>query len=278
MNKVVTIASALALSLGVSAANAASVEYIIEGGNWTNTQTWNNNANGTIGTFVYDNGANPGCPLFGGVPTCFPPFSEWRTPAGVGIAEADIPDATGTYSGTIIADDVTREVTGGSLIITGLIADQVVVGPNSWWLRTWTNVTINLETGLSTVGAVGCFQSGTAPAGCNMGVIQGQPGAFNLAAGFETVGGCLFTLPDPPGEAVLCQAPFDGLARFAAEFDAASGILSLFKEGRNQATSPTGTDLAYNFEISVVPVPAAVWLFGSALGLMAALRRRRMIA
>ena len=40
------------------------------------------------------------------------------------------------------------------------------------------------------------------------------------------------------------------------------------------STSTTGYDFVFQIAASAVPVPAAVWLFGSALGLMGAMRRR----
>ena len=42
-------------------------------------------------------------------------------------------------------------------------------------------------------------------------------------------------------------------------------------------TSTTGYDFVFQIASAVVPVPAAVWLFGSAVGLMGAMRRRKSV-
>jgi hypothetical protein len=265
--KKLILATALALTAGV--ATAATTPYIINSGAWTSTQTWNNNANGDAGFFVYDNGEAVGCPLLSGAPFCAFTFD---TDAGVAQSQPII--MNGTYSGTMIVDDVTGQVVGGSLVVTGSIADQVVVGNNSWWLRVWTDLTIDFATGQSTVGSTACFRTALAPANCFPAVSAGQPAAFNLLAGFEGPGGTgapYNPATDGPDNA--------GAARLAAAFDAGTGVLALFKEGRN-AAFPSGSDLGYNFTLNttVVPVPAAVWLFASALGLMGFLRRRATAA
>jgi hypothetical protein len=272
--KKLILATALALTAGV--ASAATTPYIINSGAWTSTQTFNNNADGAPSFFTYDNGENVGCPLLGGVPFCGFTFN---TDAGVAQSQPII--MNGTYGGSLIVDDATGQVVGGTLVVTGSIADQVVVGNNSWWLRVWTDLTIDLATGQSTVGSTACFRTALAPANCFPGVSAGQPAAFNLLAGNETPGGPREACQDP--NATGC--PFnpalesDGLARFAATFDAETGLLALFKEGRNAAT-PAGSDIGYNFTLNttVVPVPAAVWLFASALGLMGFIRRRATAA
>ena len=227
----------------MGAANGASVLYNINGGNWDFTQTWNDNANGTVGTRVYDNGETVGCPLFGGAPTCAPPFVQWTTGGGVA---AEPPTMAGIYGGSLTVDDLTGEVTGGSLVVSGLIADQVVVNGNSWWLRIWEDLSIDFDTGLSSAASVSCFQTASPPIGCDDGITESQLFAFNLLGGFETKGECFIGGVIP---ATACVAPVDGLARFAAQFDANTGILRLFVEGRSAGLNPGGSDISYDFTI-----------------------------
>jgi len=61
-----------------------------------------------------------------------------------------------------------------------------------------------------------------------------------------------------------------------ANFDAVAGIDSLVLSITKSRDNPeAGQFLRMNFKYQVVPVPAAVWLFGSALGLLGWVRRRQ---
>jgi hypothetical protein len=258
MKKLLLVTS-LALVSGV----ASAASYTVTGGNFTSITNWNNNADASVNsTLLYDNGDAAPCVTLSGA--CNGAFS-WTDDASVPQA---VPAFSGTYGGTIETDGG-GNVTGGSLVISGIIGDQVQVGNNSWWLRAWNNVSINLATGDGTVGSIACYRTPFAPAACVPGVTASMPSAFDLAAGFETKGGCV--IDD------TCVEPIDGAARVAAAFNAGTGVLTLFKEGRS-ASQPTGTDTLYEFQLTasevVVPVPAAVWLFGSALGLLGWVRRR----
>ena len=202
------------------------------------------------------------------------PAFAWKEDGDPPLPEKEgLEPFTGVIGGTIITDDVTGEVTGGQLVITGTIGDQVIVGTNSWWLRIWEDVTIDLGTGASTVGSIDCARSDFSPANCTPGVTSGQPTAFDLAAGAPTPGACL--LPGGSNDDDPACGP-DGPPQPLAAFDAESGLLTLFVEGRSAEENPDGTDLTYQFTVqtSVIPVPAAVWLFGSALGLLGWMRRR----
>jgi hypothetical protein len=214
--------------------------YTITSGAWTSTQTWNNNANGDLGFFVYDNGEDAGCPLLGGNPFCAFTFNTDE-----GVAQSQPIIISGTYSGTLEVDSATGLVVGGSLVVTGSIADQVVVGNNSWWLRVWNDLSIDFATGQSTVSSTSCFRTSLAPANCFPAVSAAQPAAFNLLAGFEGPAGT-----GAPYNAATDGPDDAGSARLTATFDASTGVLALFKEGRN-AAQPAGSDLGYNFTLQV---------------------------
>ncbi|MBT8443858.1 MAG: VPLPA-CTERM sorting domain-containing protein [Gammaproteobacteria bacterium] len=266
------LATALALTTGV----ASAATLTITGGNWDSSTTWNNNAPGDPNTtFIYQNGDAIPTPQLGGVPNA---AFTWNDDTGA--PRTDLSAFTGTIGGTLEIDDGTGAVIGGSLVITGTIGDQVVVGTNSWWLRIWEDVSINLATGSSTVGSVDCARSAFAPANCFPGVLGGMPSAFDISGGAVTPGGCYLpgatndpandptstALPCGPNGPPVAQASWDG------------STLTLHNEGRDAAGNVNGTDLQNAFsltvEAQVIPVPAAVWLFGSALGLLGWMRRR----
>ena len=262
------LATAFALTAGV--ANAAV--FSIDSGTWDSTITSNNNADASVNnTAIYQAGDDVPLVQLGGAPN---PAFQWKEDGAPPLPpKTGLEPFTGTFGGTIITDDVTGDVIGGQLVINGTIGDQVIVGTNSWWLRIWEDVTIDLATGLSTVGSTDCARSDFAPANCFPGVTSGQPFAFNISDGAPTPGACL--LPGGSNEDDPACGP-DGAPVGKATFDAETGLLSLFVEGRSAADNPDGTDLSYEFTLqtTVVPVPAAVWLFGSALGLLGFVRRR----
>ncbi|MEO8443667.1 MAG: hypothetical protein ABI567_01540, partial [Gammaproteobacteria bacterium] len=225
-------------------ANAAIVQYAISSGNWNSISQWSGNATGTPDPTVYDNGETP--PLLGS--------PSWVT--------VPAPATTGTYGGIISVDDSNNAVIGGSLTVTGTISDEVVVGPNTWWVRQYNNLNINFLTNVATSsGTPACYGTTAAPLGCGPAVVT----AGTTAAQFGPRAGIASQTPDGTG----------GVAYLAATFDANTGLLEVFRDGR-RVDAVNGTDVLQRFtlETTVVPVPAAVWLFGSALGLMGLARRK----
>lgn len=246
--KQLVVATALTAIGGL--AQAATVDYIITGGNWDSLTQWNNNANASFSTRVYDNGQTPGCD---GFPSG---FNCWGASPGDGPVPGPM---TGTYGGTITVDTTTNAVVGGQLSVTGGIADMVFVG-TAWWVRQYNDLTIDFATNTATVSSNQCYQTFVAPAGC-FAVINpnSHVGLFAPLGGIAS--------QDPAGAG--------GTAYLGATFDANTGLLQLFRDGRSVA-NPGGTDALSNFTLQaqVVPVPAAAWLFGSALGLLGVARRK----
>ncbi len=262
--------SVTALALVSFSANAAIVSVNIDSGDWASSTSSNNNADASVNsTRLYDNGA--AIPLVElGAPN---PAFQWKDDAAVAPypVKAGLTPFDGTYGGSITYDDSTGDVIGGSLVITGKVGDQVVVGGNSWWLRIWEDVTVDLATGLGTVGSIDCARTDFSAANCSPGVTGGMPFAWNISDGAFTPGAC--ALPGGSNAGDPACGP-DAPARLKATFDGTT--LSLLVEGRNLA-NPNGTDTLNDFTLSttVVPVPAAVWLFGSAIGLLGFRRKMK---
>jgi len=169
-------------------------------------------------------------------------------------------------SGPAVAHDITLQAVGdgaggpGSLVIGNLIFD-------------WNGGSnINIEIVLDAAGLFGCIQSGMAPSEtCSgVGALGGTDGMkWNLPMGPLPVAtstldtdGVNITGDDGIGGSPMDNGPFTG---FNANFD----MLSVTMTGGLDCPVIGGC-------LGEVPVPAAVWLFGSGfIGLMGVARRRR---
>ncbi len=204
------------LSPSVAPMQAAPVRYttyIVHSGHWHSQQTWNTSAIGSPSLNTYDNGATVPSPLLSGEPAPF----DW--------SPSRPEDQSGTYSGTLIADQSDR-VIGGSLFVSGNVAFETRVGQNSWWLAEYDNLTLDFEHGTVASG-YRCFDTPLAPSSCDqLGSFLDPEAVFTPIAGNEGVGGA---------------------ARPAAVFDGTT--LAIFSEGFSAPGS--GTDYANNFTLNV---------------------------
>jgi hypothetical protein len=239
------LAIATVLTAVSGLANAAIVNYTITGGNWDSISQWTAQSSGAPSATVYDNGQVPPCINCGPQPELI-----W--------AGTPPPAMTGTYGGTISVDTSNNAVVGGSLVVTGTIADMVVVG-TTWWVREYNNLTINFATNTATTSsAVGCYGTIFAPVGCGPAVVN---------AGTTT------SIFGPRAGNASQATDGSGTPYAAATFDVNTGLLQVFRDGR-RPDATNGTDVLNRFTLQVVPVPAAAWLFGSALGLLGVARRK----
>ncbi len=212
---------------------AFSATYIISGGNWDSYTVWNTGATGVTQSYVYDNGDAAPLALLAGDPG----IVNW-TPA--------LPAFDGTYSGTITTDG-SGVVTGGVLTVTGTIGWQLISGyPDneySWWVHSYQNLILNFNTMTPSVTGYVCHQTELAPGPCGAIYIDVSANEmFGLTAGDEGLGGA---------------------ARHAAVFDGTE--LSIFADGWSAPGPGSDWSNTFTLDAAVVPIPAAAWLFGSAL-------------
>jgi len=227
------------LLLMAGVANAAV--YNINSGNWDSTASWNTNATGDPSFAIADNGDAPPnpAPITNGSPTG---ILSW--------APAIPATLDGTYGGQITVDDATGAVTGGSLIVTGAIADETLTGDpgmlNSWWFHQYVDLVINFGDG-SVTGTYICSQASPinqAPAPCSA-ISGGRPASqWAPIAGEEGIGGA---------------------AREAAVFNSNTGLLEIFHEA--WSTPGPGTDVlqTLTLDVTLIPIPAVAWMFPAGL-------------
>ncbi len=242
MNKIKLVVGASLLALS-GAASAASVTANITGGNWISQFINGNNPSTSVEADLRDNGeTQDGALTVVGPP---PPFSQGTTTWYDASFNAWDPSAIGnemdgTYGGTITYDDVTGVVTGGSLVVSGSIGGAQIVIPgtggflNSWWAYEYVDVTVDLATGAASSAADFCYETYLGPASCVAAALPAST-MFLGDTAMTYIGGVL-------------------------TLEGGAGLDSRINE--------------FELTTSVVPVPAAVWLFGSALGLLGWGRRK----
>lgn len=190
-------------------------------------------------------------------------------------ATTPLPNPDAHYVGTLQFDDsiivsytdkitnVTEnyyKVVGGSLTWTGTVGFEVVVNPSatsgaiggSFFSYSWTNSNVNLVTGARGGGAR-----------CDLGM-----------AGAVIVGAILCGGANPASGFAYNSVGAYVNGDWALIKDLGGGAYELVMRGNRRTDTGAGNDLQERLYLSTVPVPGAVWLLGSALGLLGWMRRK----
>jgi hypothetical protein len=216
-----------------------------------------------------DSATSPGGPYVNGNNGAY--WGTLPVPNAAVLAKVQNPNVT--YSGTITFDTLTGQVLGGSLVYNGAYGFEVSVPAGatgnpggSFFSQTFVDSNINLATGLRTTGSVG----GVPTAVCSLG-----------AAGAIVVGNLLCGPANNPANFSFHQTGANLEATFTNIVRNAAGVIvagDLDLRSFRFTNTGSGNNLQETFRLAVIPVPAAVWLFASALGLLGFARRRALAA
>jgi hypothetical protein len=177
-------------------------------------------------------------------------------------------DTSQVYSYTDAITSVTSNwylVTGGALTWTGQYGLEVAVNPSatsggiggSFFSYSFLNTSLAL-------GASGGTRSGGAAAKCDLGF-----------AGAAIVGTLLCGPANPiSGFSYNSSGTYVKPVNWAMVQENGDGTITLMLWGNRRSSVGSGNDLQETLVLSAVPVPAAVWMFGSALGALGLVRRR----
>ena len=258
MKKVILSFLSLALLAIANSANAVTVTLIAHNqrssSGTLSTLSWRD-----CGTGVYSVGSG-----------CVNPTTAWATANGVfgSTATWDWDPVTGvmTSTGTFQSTSHLSSNPSGSSVISDKTVNMVIDTANS--LTTATSYNCVEGTFLAGVGANGCLNTST---GGNFS--NESSAAYNVGGNANcvnrTIGGDDSSTGNPRG---LMNAAAGG---GCDAVDGAWNVWTVSQSG-GQLILSNGVPLANagtNY-LTFVPVPAAVWLFGSALGLLGWVRRR----
>lgn len=290
-----TIIGSMAIAgLLATSAQAAVLNGVFTVNNATITDLYSttlDNGNSTLlpnsGCVALAGAALQECQFFGGVPTA-------NVPANRAIAVTNTGYGLGLQFGTL---DVQYESTTGEILsinsinlyMQDLLINIKAIPAFGFTLPTVVVVTngngIGLPAGpFGPPGPVANDQTSLVASGtADQGVAVGQAGIFQHVSGgplntpdfssfLNIVDSCAPLAGGACGLLGLLSLDSDGY-RIDGTVNALGGDTLLL---RGQTSN--NSIFAVSFSTAVVPVPAAVWLFGSALGLMGLARRRRSMA
>ncbi len=302
MNK--ALLAGCVLALAATGANATIVTYNYTGG-YHNEGWVTGGSNGASVNFVYGDGGNYGqaaqnrcvdglsvtCASRSGITiAAAPPNPGYTGPAVVvngtnGTYQTNVGGGTpaAQYAGSLSYDDsltfsytdlVTNltetwyVVTGGTLAWTGTTGFEVLVNPSntsgqvggSFFSYSFANGNVNLLTGQR-----------TSTAKCDLGI-----------AGAAVVGTLLCGVANPASSYNYASSgSYVKPVNWTGVRDNGDGTIDLLLSGNRYTQLGSGNNLQERLTLTPyaitapVPVPAAVWLFGSALGVMGIARRRK---
>jgi hypothetical protein len=261
VRKAILAAATLSL-LGVSGvASATSVTLVAHN---------QRSSSGTLSTLKWD-----GCATFSAATACI-------NPANANLAAMGITPSTAVWdwnAGTGVLSMTGSFNTASTLGSSGAAAASAVIGDKV------TNMVINTVAGTTTASSYTCaegnFLAGVGANGC-ANVVTGGDFVYNGSIAFN-VGGNANCVNRTIGGDDISSGNVRGLSSGAGGggCDATDGAFDLWtvvQDSGGVLILSNGIPLANagtNYlTFSTVPVPAAVWLFGSALGLLGVARRR----
>ncbi len=269
-----------ALALASTGANAAIVTFNYSGGYHINGWV-TGGSNGASINVVYGDGPNYGVSpqnkcVDGSITLCsalVPP----RVNGDNGTYQTNVGGATpmANYAGSLtydtsitfsytdqstLATETWYAVTGGSLAWTGTVGFEVLVNPGasgnvggSFFDYSFANGNVNLITGVR-----------TSTSKCDLG-IAGQAIVGALLCGFANPA----TSYNYSNSGAYVKPQY-----WAGVRENGDGTIDLLMYGNRYTTTNSGNNLQERLVLAPIPVPAAVWLFGSALGLLGFARRK----
>ena len=262
MRKVILSFLSLALLAIASSASAVTVTLIAHN---------QRSGSGTLSTLSWKTCPGPTYAIGSG---CVNPTRPWETANGVtgSTATWDWNPVTGvlTSTGRFESTSHLSSNPNGSTIIDDKVVDLVIDTVN----QTTTATTYNCVEGnfLGGVGANGCLDTSL---GGNF--VNESSAAYNVGGNANcvnrTIGGDDVSTGPPRGLSTLAAA---------GGCDATDGAFNMYTVSQSggqlilSTSIPIGTNGA-NY-LTFIPVPAAVWLFGSALGLLGWVRRRASLS
>lgn len=223
-----------------------------------------------------------GCTTYTNSTPCINPGNANLSAMGITASTAvwDWDAATGVLSMTGSFNTASTIGSSGSTLASAVIGDKV------------TNLTINTTLGTTSASTYACaegnFLSGVGAHGCG-NLNLGSNGALDSSIAYNVGGNanCVqrtvnpddFSTGDPRG--LFSAAAAGGCDAVAGAFDLWTVVQAVGPGGgtliisNGVALTSAGTNYL-TFNVAPVPVPAAVWLFGSGLGLLGFLRRRAL--